>query len=432
MSKVLVFCIDALCASDVQAMRELPNFGAFLRRAAVVERIEPVWPALTYCCHTSIITGCYVDRHGVDNNEIMRRGGCFNQPWHGKKADVRVPTLLDRAKEHGMTTCSLSWPVSGGAAYDLNMPMIVPYGYVGYEPEKWLTGGIATQELLDRYFYKHGRFIKGPDRSLDLLTMALALDILEDYEQPDIMLVKMCDLDGSRHQWGVHNEHVDNQLRKHDEEFGSIMEALRRKGTLEETNVVILGDHGQTDIQDVVHLNVLLRENGFLRVGADGALESFDAILHSTGLAAYVELANPDDLAMKARVRAYLETLKDDPRVQLDYVMDREEAKAVYHVDGPFDFILESRLPISFGERYDLDGIYGSKIPGNHKIGAATHGGSPAREEVTTFLAAGPNVRPGVVVARRAMVDEAPTMARMLGFTMPDTDGTAIEEMLKP
>ena len=154
-------------------------------------------------------------------------------------------------------------------------------------------------------------------------------------------------------------------------------------------------------------------------------------MIHSTGLAAYVELADPFDAEMKARVRAFLESLKDDPRVQLAYVMDRAEAKAAYHVDGPFDFILESRLPISFGERFDLPGIYGSRIPGSHKIGAATHGGSPTREEVTTFLAAGPDVKAGAVLERRSMVDEAPTMARMLGFTMPDTDGTAMEEILK-
>lgn len=428
-NKLLVFCIDALCASDVAAMRNMPHFGPFLDRAAVVEKIEPVWPALTYCCHCSIITGCYVDRHGVDNNEIMRRG-CFNQPWHNMKADVKVPTLLDYAKKHGLSTCSLSWPVSGGADYDLNMPMIVPYDYHGWAPEKWLAG-TASQELLDRYFYKHGRYIMGLDRSLDVFTMALALDILEDFEQPDVMLVKMCDLDGSRHSYGVEDIHVEEQLRKHDEEFGSIVEALRRKGTLEQTNIVILGDHGQTDIQDVLHVNVLLRENGFIRLNADGMIEAYDALLHSTGLAAYIELGDPADAAMKARVRAYLESLQDDPRIQLAYVMDREEAKARYHVDGPFDFIIESRLPIAFGERYDLEDVYGSKIPGNHKMGAATHGGSPAREALTTFLAAGPNVRAGVTIGRRSMVDAAPTMARMLGFTMPDTDGAVIEEILR-
>ena len=111
--------------------------------------------------------------------------------------------------------------------------------------------------------------------------------------------------------------------------------------------------------------------------------------------------------------------------------MDAEEAKRNYHVEGSFDFILESTLPISFSDRFDCDSIYGSKIPGDHKVGAATHGGSPTREELTTFIAAGPNVKPGVVVERRSMVDEAPTIARMLGFSMPDADGSAIEEMLR-
>ena len=258
MSKLLVFCIDALCAYDVEKMRKMPHFGPYMEKCALVKKIEPVWPALTYCCHTSILTGCYVDRHGVENNEKMKRGGYWNLPWYGKKEDVKVPTLLDRARERGLTTCSLSWPVSGGADYDMNMPMIVPYGYEGWDPEPYLEG-MATKNLMERYFYKHGRYIKGPGRSLDLLTMSLALDILEDYEQP----------------------------------------------------------------------NVLLREAGFIRVKEDGRLDSFDAVIHSTGLGAYVELYDPQDLVMKERVRTYLESLKEDPRVKLAYVMDKEEAKRV-------------------------------------------------------------------------------------------------------
>lgn len=430
MSKVLVFCLDALCACDVEEMKKMPHFGKYMEKAAIVKNIEPVWPALTYCCHTSIITGCYVARHGVEHNEKLKRGGYWNMPWYGKKEDVKVPTLLDRAREHGMTTCSLSWPVSGGADYTMNMPMIVPYSYKGWNPDPYLEG-MASKNLMDRYFYKHGRYIKGKDRSLDLLTMALALDILEDYEQPDIMLVKMCDLDGARHEYGVYHPMAKEQLLKHDEEFGAILEALRRKGTLEETNIVILGDHGQTDVEEVIHLNVLLRENGFIRLNEDGSLKDFDAVIHSTGLAAYVELADPDNAEMKAKVRAFLESLKDDERVKLSYVLDREEAMEKYHVDGPFDFIIESSLPVSFGELYNCDSIFGSRIFGDHKVGAATHGGSPSRQEVTTFMAAGPDVKPGVIVERRSMVDEAPTMARMLGFTMPDTDGTAIEEILR-
>lgn len=430
MSKVLVFCIDALCTSDVEVMREMPHFGPFIENGSYVRKLEPVWPALTYSCHTSILTGCYVYKHGITHNEKLRRGGYLNEPWVTMKKDVNVPTLLDLAREQGLTTCSLSWPVSGGAEYDMNMPMIVPYTYQGWEPERWLDG-TATQNLMDRYFYKYGRYIQGPDRSLDLLTMALALDILDDYDQPDIMLVKMCDLDSCRHTYGTHHPKVIDQLRKHDAEFGAIVETLRRKGTLAETNFVILGDHGMTEVQDVLLLNVLLRQAGFIRVDDGGRLVHFDAISHSTGLGAYVELCDPADTGMKEKVRTYLETLKDDPRIMLDYVMDSNCAKRTFGVEGPFDFILESRLPISFGEQFDCDMIWGSQVAGDHKIGVATHGGSPQREEATLFMACGPDVQKGVVVERRSMVDEAPTMAKMLGFEMPDTDGTAIEELLR-
>lgn len=430
MSKVLVFCIDALCQSDLEEMRSMPHFGPFINKAAYVKNIEPVWPALTYACHVSVLTGCYVGRHGVFHNEKIRRGGYFNEPWFNLKKDVMVPTLLDRAKEHGLVTCSLSWPVSGGADYDMNMPMIVPYHYTGWEPEMWLEG-TATKNLMERYFHKHGRYIKGPDRSLDLLTMALALDILEDFDQPDIMLVKMCDLDSVRHTYGVHHPKVTDQLRKHDAEFGALVEVLRRLGQLDQTNIVILGDHGMTDIHDVLLLNVLLREAGFIQIDHEGNLTSFDALSHSNGLSAYVELRDPSDFSMKRKVRTFLETLMNDPQIQLDYVMEAEEAWQVFGVKGPFDFILESKLPISFGERLDGNTIWGSKVPGDHKMGAATHGGSPKRAEVTTFIASGPDVQDSVVIERRSMVDEAPTMARMLGFEMPGTDGMAIEELLR-
>lgn len=110
MSKVLVFCIDALCASDVARMRRMPHFAQLLERGALVEKIEPVLPALTYTCHTSILTGTYAGRHGIVHNEKMTRGGHLDAPWYCMKSDVRGKTLLDLARENGLTTCSLSWP----------------------------------------------------------------------------------------------------------------------------------------------------------------------------------------------------------------------------------------------------------------------------------------------------------------------------------
>jgi len=61
----------------------------------------------------------------------------------------------------------------------------------------------------------------------------------------------------------------------------------------------------------------------------------------------------------------------------------------------------------------------------------ASHGHLPWRDETTTFLAVGPNVKENVVIERSSMVNEAPTMAAMLGLQMENTDGVVLEEFIK-
>lgn len=309
------------------------------------------------------------------------------------------------------------------------MPMIVPYTYIGYEPEQYLEG-TASDNLMDNYFWKYGRYIKGADRSLDHITMALAPDIIRDFGQPDVMLVKMCDLDSARHQNGVYHEKAYEQLRKHDEEFGVLLEALKRDGDFENTNIVVLGDHGQSDVDLVLNFNVLLEQNGFIELNEDRTIKDYDAVCHSTGLSAWVSLKNPEDEAMKEKVHQFLLSLQDDEDIRLKYIFTKEEAKEKFSLTGPFDFVIEGEGFISFNEDLSTDIIYGKQKRGDKKIGAGSHGALPFKNETTTFIGTGPAIKPGVVVERRNMVDEASTMARMIGIEMPDTDGEVISEIL--
>ncbi len=430
MSKLLVFMIDALCSSDLEYMRTLPNFNSIIERGSYVEHLLPVHPALTYCCHTSILTSCYVDRHGIHNNENYERGCRKGDVWFGLKKEVKVPTLLDYAREAGMTTASIAWPVSAGADYTYNWPMIVPYHYEGDHPEKYLENGNATQNLLDAYFWKYGRYQKGPDASLDLMTMSVVPDLIRDFGQPDVMLVKMCDLDTVRHIYGVYDPHTKIQLKKHDEEFGVVLESIRRYGDFDATNFVIIGDHGQTDITDALNMNKLLERDGFLKTDGNGNLIDCKCFAHTGALTCFIELKDPNDKETEKEVRTYLESLKDDPKIRLAYVLDKQEMKERYHLEGPYDFVIESANPISFNDSLNVREIWASVEPGSHVLGKATHGGSPERAEHTLFIAAGPDVRPGTVYEKRMMVDEAVTMARMIGLEMKDTDGEVMEEML--
>ena len=424
MKKLCVFMLDALCSSDIEKMKELKNFSYVIENGSYVRSIEPVYPALTYCCHTSIVTGCYVDRHGIYNNEWQKRGMWHNELWFGKKEQVKVKTILDYARENGLTTASIFWPVTAGADYTYNWPMYVPYHYEGEHPEDWLKDGMASKNVLDEYGYKYLIYQMGDWTNNEVLTLDLSIDIIKDHGQPDVMFIKMCDLDTIRHTYGVYSAEAYKQLRKHDIEFGKVLETIRRYGDFDNTNFVILGDHGQTNVEKTLNMNVLLKQAGFIRDEND-----WDCIAHSFCLTCNIELRNPDDEAMKKRVKDYLKTLIDDPEIQLAYVLDKDEMLEKYHLDGPFDFVIESRRDIAFGYM-DSDELWTPNVPGDHHNGAATHGSRPDRVETTTFLACGPSVKKGVVIEKRSMVDEAVTMAAFTGFDMPDTDGRLMEEMI--
>lgn len=432
--KLMVFMIDAMCDCDVEIMRTLPNFRWVLENGAHVRHMLPIYPSFTYPCHTSIMTGCYPDKHGIPNNEIAK-AGVHPVPWYTNRRDIKKKLFAEYAKDAGYSTCLINWPVSTGADVDINLPMCIPYHYEGSTPEDFYANGVGTPEVVERYFWKYGHLtrsmVQALDQSLDDFTNAIAPDIIRDYSQPDVMFVKMCDLDTVRHREGVHGPSIPAQLAKHDRELGVIIESVRRYGDFEHTNFVIMGDHGQTDVTRQMNFNRVLQDLGLQHVNADGSLASFEAYCHSVGASAWIELSRPDDKELHDRVYAMLCDIRDKGELGIDYVFTREETKEKYHLDGPFSFVIESKGPICFGWNFSAP-LFTDVCPDDYKTSQGTHGGLPTREHCTTFFACGPAFKKGAVLDTACLVDEAPTMARILGFAMQDVDGRCMEELLNP
>ena len=428
--KLFVFLLDALCASDIEQIKTLPHMGRILREGALIEHVEPIYPSFTYPCHCAIVTGNTVKGHGVPHNEKLEVEN-NNAPWYNQRSDIKCDTIFDYARRAGMKTCSLSWPVSGGADIDYNMPMIVPMHYTGYDPLQYLVGN-ATQELLDRYYWKYGRYIKGQDRSLDLFTMALAPDIIRDYGQPDLMYVKMCDLDTKPHNYGVHSPEVAEQLHKHDEEFAVLEESIRRYGDFENTNFVILGDHGHQDIKHYVNMNLYLKQQGLIRVNDKNELTDYDAYCFSTCMSGWIKLKHPEDREMYEKVYTMLRELRDDPDFPIGVVMTKEEALENYGLTGPFDFVIEGteEEPTEFEATLNGEELFKVHMEPGRYFSVASHGHLPERDETTTFFACGPSIRKGIVIPRTKMINEAPTMAAMVGLNMDKCEGHVIKELL--
>lgn len=430
--KLLVFMIDALCETDVAYMCTLKNFGWMLEQGALVREMYPVYPSFTYPCHVSIMTGCYPDKHGIPHNEMVK-AGVHPVPWYTDRKLVKKKLFAEYAKERGYSTCLVNWPVSKGADVDINLPMCMPMHYQGDNPRQFFEGG-ASQEVLDRYFWKYGYLLCGfnglLNGSLDMFTDAVSPDIIRDYGQPDVMFVKMCDLDTVRHKLGVESETAREQLRKHDCELGVLMECIRRYGDFEHTNFIVMGDHGQTDVPRTLNFNRVFQEAGLQALNEDGKLASFDAYCHSTGGSGWIELRDPQDAALRERVHKLLLDAKESGKYNLGYVFTKEEAQAQFHLTGPFDFIIEGAEPMSFS--YDPAApLFTQTAPGDYKTAPGSHGGLPWLDHRTTFFACGPAFKRGAVVEKASLVDEAPTMARILGFDMEDIDGHCLDDLLK-
>ena len=430
MKKLVVLCLDALCTCDIDHMKTLPNFKYVFDNGSYVNHVEPVYPSLTYPCHCSIVTGRYVKGHGVPHNEIVEAENP-KAPWYSLRKSIKCDTFLDEAHKYGLKTCSLTWPVSGGADIDYNLPMIVPISYQGDNPEQFYHN-YSTQELIDRYFWKYDHYLKGVERNLDAFTMSCALDIIEDYGQPDIMLVKTCDLDTVKHCNGIMNEQVERQLRIHDEQLGLLFESVKRFGDFDNTNWVILGDHGQADIKKHINFNLLLKEKGLIKTDEEGNLISYDAYCHSASMSAWIQVRDPEDAELMDRVYKILKEIKDDPQYNIGYLFTKEEASEKYGLEFPkIDFVIEGKEPMSFDSTLSGKDLFEEYLkPGWHHS-LASHGYLSFRDQTTTFIACGPSVKKGVVIERSSMVNEASTMAKMVGYDFDGTDGSAWNEMLQ-
>ena len=98
-------------------------------------------------------------------------------------------------------------------------------------------------------------------------------------------------------------------------------------------------------------------------------------------------------------------------------------------MSGDFAFMLETDGCTAFGDDCH-EPIVAPMDLSDYRLGKATHGYEPEKGPQPVFLAKGPAFRKDVMLPRGRVIDEAPTLAKIFGQTMPQAEGVCMDELL--
>lgn len=421
--KLLLLSIDAMVTEDIEIMKKLPAFGSILKDASVVKNVVPICPTLTHPVHVSIGSGCYPDRHGIISNDYFRPGEAFS-PWLEKAKLVKVPILPQIAKQHGFTCASVFWPLTIGM--DLDWVLGRAWVHERNKSQQQTIKDNSTEGLFDEVADAVSScWGKEHYEESDSFCFLSAEYLLKKYK-PDITFIHVVLMDHIRHACGVFSDQLEPAYRFLDEGMGRLLKAMREAGTLDDTIICITGDHGQLDIDRVISLNRFFVDSGLIRLNDDGSLRDWDAYAHSASLTSYIHTSASSSRSAQSIKQLLLD---NQQRLGISEILTREQTKQRYHLDGDFTFVTETDGHTAFSPRWSVP-LETAVDNADYRTSVAGHGHFPEKGTKPAFIVRNPFSSKRVVLEGGNIVDQAPTMARLLGFEMPDCDGKPIEELL--
>jgi len=409
--------------ADMPSLRRLAREGA---RGHMVCSFPTVpWPN-----HTSMITGTSPRRHGVVGNSYFDRQErkavpLIVDPLFDKDQTVRVPTLYDAAHQAGLKTCGICWPATRNArTLDLQVPDMFGDGWDRYATPSWLAELKAEGFPVERQGPWAVDATGGVMR--DWMYTRMAGQAMRKHA-PNLVLLHLVEMDHVEHRWAPRSPEAYWCASFSDDRLRDLVEMVRRSPKAEKTTLVVCGDHGFLPIERDIRPNVLLANLGLVKLSGSKVTEqSAWCLSQGGGCAVYVL-----DDARRGQIIAQLRTA----------LAGLEGVQAVF---GPEQFAsigqptrdedprapdlwMAAKSGYSFG-----DSATGQETVTARKTIGGTHGFLPDQPDMLAACVIwGPGIKPGKDLGKMNITDVAPTMARLLGVSLPAAEGKALEAAFK-
>ena len=252
--KLLVVSVDGL---DWRYLRDrdalglkIPNLRKLMAQGQTADGVVGVWPTVTWPSHTSLITGARPDQHGILNNAA--RGVPFTESYWSAKT-LKATTLWQCARQAGLTTAAVTWPVTVDAAITWNLPEAAMRRNGG-SMDLDSVEATATPGLVRDITAMYPSFAQ---QWVDDRTRTQAVLYLLRAKKPDLILAHLVDLDSEGHDQGPFGKNANAILERSDELVGKMMAALPAGYEL-----ALVSDHGFERLDHIPNLKVKMAEAG--------------------------------------------------------------------------------------------------------------------------------------------------------------------------
>lgn len=366
---VLLISIDGLM-NEYLERNETPNFDRFLTEAVHPEYLIPVFPTNTFPTHWSIVTGLYVENHGIIANSFYddRLGAYFSYGPQNSPNDERWwggEPIWITAENQGLTSATYFWP---GSEASIN----------GVQSTKWVEydGSVPSQVRIDSM----------------MAWMAPQGEV-----QADLGTLYFSFVDSRGHQYGPDAPEVDEAVRDMDTLLGVLLDKVEETGLSESLNMILVSDHGMasTNEERVIFIEDLIDLD-------DVEMESWTPVA-----LIQPKESNTEDIyaALKAAENHYQVYLRDE-------LPERFRFSDHYRIP---EIVMIADVGYSITSRPFFE---------DRGVVAGTHGYDNLAKEMRTFFAAkGPDFRTGERVQAVESIHIYELLTHLLGIDPAENDG---------
>lgn len=400
----------------------IPTLRRLAREGAVAEAMTVSNPSITWINHTTMVTGVEPLKHGVLYNGLLVRNGPTSPPvveqWRDKSELVHVPTLYDVAHAAGLKTAQADWvAVQNSGTIDAEMLEVPKRG--GEIERELVQKGILTDDQL-------AGFTKNKNVAWRDMVWTQSVVHMIETRQPNLILLHTLNTDSINHRYGPGTFASYTAYAYADRLVADVIQALEKSGR--PATVFITTDHGFKKVEKIVLPNIVLAKAGLLQADGPKPVTCQAYVVPQGGLA-FVFVTDP---AQRAKIKPKLRDLFANQE-GVAQVLDGSEAPTLgmptpEENQGMGDLILYAKPGYAF-----QGAVLGEEPVIVSETYLGTHGYQASDPELEgIFLACGYGIKSGTQLPKISNLNIAPTIATLLGLTMPPMDGKPLLEILDP